>query len=255
MMVRRRAAAAALVIAAWAGVSAATAAWADDDTPAPVAVACEAYAIAGPITEPTVTMKCSDGSYEVSNPDGSFERHGADGCVTTTDADGNETSVDARGNAVDTCKTYTDDSSGSDWCDTITAEDGSEQEVCAMPTEECIGDECAIAYSTMGGREDCEFCRNFTGEVKALGAPQAGSLDAGALERAAAAVDGNGSVLDKSAALELAGAGVNAEVNLASATTGSTSSAPVAPIAAAVAGTGLVAAGFAAWRQLASRGL
>ena len=121
-----------------------------------------------------------------------------------------------------------------------------------MP-DECIGDECAIAYSTMGGRDNCEFCRSLTGSAKGLGAPVA--LDASAVERAAAAVDASGTALDKAAALELAGSGVNAEVNLASATSGSSSPAPVAPIAAAVAGTGLVAAGFAAWRHLATRRL
>lgn len=254
-MIRRRRAAAALIslcAAAGYALGAGAAAWADDASPAPVEVSCEAYAVAGPITEPTVTSQCSDGSYEIANPDGSYERHGADGCVATTDADGNTTSVDANGNAVDGCPGAT----GGEYtyeCEQVTDETGETTEVCPLPLSECIGEECALAYSSMGEREDCEFCRSLTGSAKGLGAPVA--LDSSAVERAAAAVDKGGSGLDQSAALELAGAGANAQVNLAAANAATSSSAPIAPLAAAVAGTGLIAAGVGVWRRLATRGL
>lgn len=232
----------------------ASAAWADDEPPITGSTgSCTAFAIAGPITEPTVTSKCTDGSYEIANPDGSLERHDAAGCVTITDSEGNVRYTDATGEAVSDCGTPTPGGVDAGWCHTVADENGVESEVCAMPAE-CVGDDCAIAYSTMGGRDDCEVCRSVT-----LGAPQtvdAQMADSAVLERTAAAIDSSKSPADQSAAVDLASAGFATDgVNLTAATKSSGTSAPVAPIAAAVAGTGLIAAGFGVWRRLATRGL
>lgn len=246
------------LLMAGAGVLGATSAWADDDSTPAETASCVASPVAGPITEPTVTMKCTDGSYEISNPDGSLERHDAAGCVSVTDADGNVTYRDETGAPSDCVLTSLDgtpwvDATGT-WCQDVLDDEGNKiDEVCAMP-DECIGEACAIAYSTFGGRDDCMNCRSLGApEAKAASADDSAATKTAAadIESAATALAASETDSDKSAAIDAAAV----DVNLAAATAAPGQSVPVAPIAATVAGGGLIAAGFTAWRRLAARGL